>query len=188
MTLATSNPDRAFLTIDSGFPLMALEESLQKGVPFSYSFPSNRVPVLLRESDWLTVSKKRSSSNLVDLLVRDPDVARLYWAMARNDAETNLALQKSPGMWKLLAYAPVLDFYGSQISIRQGRVLLPGGTAAEGAWKELVGASPTSPGDFVIQLLAKDNGWLAAYFDALSRVSRSQQVHLTEPGAYEAGL
>jgi len=190
MTLATSNPDRAFLTIDSGFPLITLEESLQKGVPFSYSFPSNRVPVLLRETDWLTVSRKRSSSNLVDLLVRDPDVARLYWAMARNDAETNLALQKSPGLWKLLGVAPVLDFYGSQISIRQGRVLLPGGAAAEGTWKELVGASPTSPGDFVIQLLAKDNGWLAAYFDALSRVNRTQQAHLTEPGrmkgVYEA--
>ena len=39
-------------------------------------------------------------------------------------------------------------------------------------------------------LLAKDNGWLAAYFDALSRVSQTQQAHLTEPArlkhVYEA--
>ncbi len=53
LTLATSNPDRAFLTIDSGFPLITLEESLQKGVPFNYPFPSTRVPVLLHEVDWL---------------------------------------------------------------------------------------------------------------------------------------
>src|SRR5262249_30520961 len=73
LTLATSNPDRAFLTIDSGFPLIALEEALQKGTPFTYAYPSTRVPVLLRESYWLSVSRKRSSSSLVDLLVRDPD-------------------------------------------------------------------------------------------------------------------
>ena len=190
LTLATSNPDRAFLTIDSGFPLMTLEESLQKGVPFNYAFPSTRVPVLLRESDWLSVSRKRSASNLVDLLVRDPDVARLYWAMARNDAETNAALQKSPGLWKLAAFAPVLDFYGSQISIRGGRVLVPGGANAESTWKDLVGVGSDNPGEFVLHLLAKDNGWLAAYFDALSRVSRTQQAHLTEPArmkhVYEA--
>jgi hypothetical protein len=190
LTLATSNPDRAFLTIDSGFPLIGLEEALQKGVPFSYPYPSTRVPVLLRETDWLSVSRKRSSNNLVDLLVRDPDVARLYWAMARNDSETNLALQKSPGLFKLLAFGPVLDFYGSQISVRSGRVMLPGGANAEAAWKDLVGASPDAPGDFVLHLLSKDNGWLAAYFDALSRVNHEQQAHLTEPArlkhVYEA--
>jgi hypothetical protein len=190
LTLATSNPDKAFLTIDSGFPLITLEECLQKGVPFDYPYPSTRAPVLLQESDWMTLSKKRTSSNLIDLLVREPDVARLYWAMARNDTETNLALQKSPGLWKLSGFAPVLDFYGSQISIRSGRVLVPGGTAAESGWRELVGASPESPGDFVLKLISKDNGWLAAYFDALSRVSQTQQMHLTEPArmkhVYEA--
>ena len=38
----------------------------------------------------------------------------------------------------------------------------------------------SSPGDFVIHLLAKDQGWLAAYFDALSRVSPEQQAHFAE--------
>lgn len=190
LTLATSNPDRAFLTIDSGFPLITLEECLQKGVPFNYAYPSTRVPVLLRETDWLTVSKKRSSSNLVDLLVREPEVARLYWAIARNDSETNQELQRNPGLYKLSPFAPVLDFYGSQISIRSGKVLVPGGAAAEPAWKDLVGASPESGGDFVLRLISKDNGWLAAYFDALSRINPTQQAHLTDPArmkpVYEA--
>jgi len=181
LTLATSNPDRAFLTIDSGFPLITLEESLQKGVPFRYAYPSTRVPVLLRESDWMALNRKHSANNLVDLLVRDPAIARLYWAMSRNDDETNLALAKSPGLWKLSAFAPVLDFYGSQISIRSGRVMVPGGSRAEPVWKDLAGASPENPGEFILHLISKDNGWLAAYYDALSRVSQTQQEHLTEP-------
>src|SRR5260370_20118953 len=49
--LETANPERAFLTIDSGFPLTELEESLQKGVPFVYPFAPSQVPVMFRESD-----------------------------------------------------------------------------------------------------------------------------------------
>ena len=40
--------------------------------------------------------------------------------------------------------------------------------------------SSHSPGEFVIRLLAKDQGWLAAYFDALARVSPEQQARLTQ--------
>ena len=36
--------------------------------------------------------------------------------------------------------------------------MVPGGAAAEQAWKELVGAGPESPGEFVADLMAKDKG------------------------------
>src|SRR5277367_1295077 len=180
--LSTANPERAFLTIDSGFPLTGLEEALQKGTPFTYSFPVTQVPSIFNESDWigLSLSRKKASGSLVDVLVHDPAVARLYWALSKIDVETRIALQQSPGLKKLLPYAAVLDFYGSQLCIRSGHVLVPGGANAERGWKDLVGASPDSPGDFVTRLLEKDNGWLAVYFDALSRVSQTQQAHLTE--------
>jgi hypothetical protein len=182
--LETANPERAFLTIDSGFPLTELEESLQKGVPFSYPYAPSRVPVLFHESDWTTLStgQKKGYVNLIDQLVNDPAVARLYWAMTKTDSETRQALLRSPGLRKLLPYAATLDFYGSQISIRSGRVVVPGGAWTMISWKDLAGASPENPGDFVPRLLAKDNGWLAAYYDVLSRVNESQREHLTEKG------
>ncbi len=156
--LETANPERAFLTIDSGFPLTELETALQEGTPFTYAYPASRVPVLFDENDWITLNtaKKRSAGDLVEVLVNDPDVARLYWAVSKNDAETRLALHQSPGLKALLPLAATLDFYGSQISIRSGRVMVPGGTNAEPVWKELVGASPESPADFVPRLLSKD--------------------------------
>ncbi|HLH33364.1 MAG TPA: hypothetical protein VKX41_01745 [Alloacidobacterium sp.] len=180
--LMTANPERAFLTIDSGFPLTTLEESLQRGTPFTYAFPSTQVPAMFSESEWvgLSLARKRSGGSLIDVLVHDPAVARLYWAMSKIDVETRVSLQQSPGLKRLLPYAPVLDFYGSQLCIRSGHVMTPGGPNAEHGWKDLVGASPDSPGDFVTHLLAKDNGWLAVYFDALARVSQTQQAHLTE--------
>jgi len=182
-TLITADPDRAFLTIDSGFPLPELEETLQGGKPFAYSYASSRVPLLYQESDWTAALRdgNRDNGNLLDLILREPAVARLYWALARNGTETRDFLHNSPGLKKLLPHAAVLDFYGSHITVRSGRVLVPGGAPAETAWKDLVGASPDSPAEFVPRLLAKDKGWLAAYFDALSRVNQTQQAHFTEP-------
>src|SRR5436189_2025527 len=148
--LVTADPERAFLTIDSGFPLPELEATLQGGKPFVYPFGASRVAVLFTERDWTSASKKNSkdTKDLVDALLRDPALARLYWAMARIDAETRVSLRQSPGLRKLLPSASVLDFYGSHICIRSGRVIVPGGTEAESAWKDLVGASPESPGEF----------------------------------------
>jgi hypothetical protein len=181
-TLETANPERAFLTIDSGFPLVELEESLQKGTSFSYSYPATRVPALFHEGDWsgLSTGSRRGDGSLVDALLTDPSVARLYWALSKSDDETRMTLQRLPGLRALLPLASVLDFYGNQISIHSGRVIVPGGVSAQADWKELVGASPDSPGEFVVHLLGKDRGWLAAYFDVLSRISQEQQRHLTE--------
>ncbi len=177
-------PERAFLTIDSGFPLADLEEALRGGKPFLHPFPSTLVPALFTQDDWLALDKneKHPKENLVDSLLHDPALARLYWALARIDTETRADLRQSPGLQNLVPFAGVLDFYGSYICIRSGRVVVPGGVPADSAWKDLVGAGPSSPGEFVGRLVAKDQGWLAAYFDALSRVNLEQQAYFTEPG------
>jgi hypothetical protein len=170
----TADPQRAFITVDSGFPLPELEKSLQGGKPFSYSFRGTRVPIMFSEGDWA------GNKNLLDALLRDSSLSRLYWAFAQMDPETQASLRQSPGLKRLGAYAPELDFYGSRICIRSGRLIVPGGSGAESSWKDLVGVNPAQPGEFVERLVSKDNGWLAAYYDALSRVNRVQQAHFTE--------
>jgi hypothetical protein len=181
--LETANPTRAFLTIDSGFPLIELEEALQNNIPFNYAYPTSWVPVLFKQNDWLALgsSEKVGFGSVVDILSNDRSIARLYWALAKDDSETSLALEQSAGLRKLLPFGATLDFYGSQISIRSGHVAVPGGGSAEPSWKELAGANPDNPGEFITHLLAKDNGWLAAYFDSLSRTSQAELDHLAEP-------
>jgi len=178
--LVTSNPDRAFLTVDSGFPLARLEESLAQHTPFSFDFPVTQVPALLTQKEWTEASAwgKAGAPDLLDVLLHDRQMDRLYVAFAHCDPETRNALAQSPGLNKLLPVAPLLDFYGTRLSIRSGQVVVPGGANRE--WQELVGASPKSPGDFVLDLLSKDRGWLAAYYDAVARVGQEQQAHLTQ--------
>jgi hypothetical protein len=183
-SLQTEDPERAFLAIDSGFPLSELEQTLQGGKPFEYPFSYSAVPVLFAESDWIKASKKNNKQNrkdLIDTILNDPAASRLYWARSRLDPGTSRFLQRSIGIEKLLPYAAVLDFYGMRLCISAGRVIVPGGVGAESAWKDLVGASPASPAAFVERLLAKDKGWLAAYFDVLSRASGNHQSYFIEP-------
>src|SRR5258708_18722936 len=118
-SLITADAERAFLTTDSGFPLPALENALRQNKPFTYSYLSARVPVLFSESDWTGTSKdgKKQTYDVVEMLVRHPQLARLYWALSRIDGETRTELRKSVGLNKLLPVAADLDFYGSHISI-----------------------------------------------------------------------
>jgi hypothetical protein len=179
-SLVTANAERAFLTIDSGFPLTELEQALQKNAPFAHPFPATQVPIYFKESDWLglTVRNKNSGGTLLDMLLHDQGLDRLYWSLSKCDQQTRLALQQSPGLRRLYALAPVFDLYGSGINVHSGSVVVPGGAKKE--WEELVGANPNSPGEFVSNLLTRDRGWLAEYFDVLSRLSLSQQAHLSE--------
>lgn len=176
--LETADANRAFLTIDSGFPLADLEASLKDSKPFEIPYPSTSVPVLYKSSDWV-LNRKNANRGVIDSILRDPEMARLYWAMSRMDVETGEFLWKALGSRRLLPAAAVLDFYGSQISVRSGRVLVPGGTQAEGAWRELVGANPRSPSDFITRLISRDGGWMASYYDTLSRVTPAQQAYFT---------
>jgi hypothetical protein len=177
----TSDPRRAFLTIDSGFPLPELEATLQGGKPFSYAYPNSQVPIVLTEREWVEASgegsKDKDSHQLIDALLHDPALARLYYAWAHVDPDTRTALLHAPGLKRLVPLAAPLDFYGSYIRVEAGRVIVPGGPNAEAEWKDLVGASPHAVGEFVPRLLTKDNGWLAAYFDSLSRIPPEQQAH-----------
>lgn len=179
-TLVTANAERAFLTIDSGFPLTGLEQALQKDASFSYSFPATRVPVIFTEKEWIEAAgfTRRTDSTLLDVLLHNQSADRLYAAMSKYDRETQLSLNQTPGLNRLMQVAAVTDLYGSQIRIKSGRVIVPGNN--DKAWEELTGVSPESPGPFVVKLLTRDRGWLAAYFDVLSRLNQSQEEHLTE--------
>lgn len=182
MALVTADAERAFLTIDSGFPLLELEEVLKHDGPFVFSYKGSSVPMLFTSGDWTAIAGKKGQENrsFLDALLYEPNVARLYWAMSRIEPETRYALRKNIGLAKLLPLASIVDLYGSQVCIRDGAVVVPGGHAAEKQWQEMVGASPQAPTEFVLQLFSRDRGWAAAYFDAMARTGLSQQEHFVE--------
>ena len=180
-SIEVDDPEKAFITVDSGFPLADLQLALQQGKPFSTPYASTRVPLIYTKADW--AGKPNSTDiEVIDVLDQNPSLARLYWGLSRVDNNTRQILLRSGGVQKMLPYASVLDFYGSTLAVRDGRVAVPGGNAAEPAWKKLAGADPNDPAKFIYALMAKDGGWLAEYYDAISRAPDRQLQYFTTDG------
>jgi hypothetical protein len=185
VVLETLNATRAFLTIDSGFPLAELEQDLRTNRPFAYDFRPTQVPILYGTDYWLS-AKDRQGAEFIDSFLGDPSLCRLYLALSKLAPTASEELRKGTTVQRIRAYAHVLDFYGGMFEVRNGRAVVPGGARSERAWSELVGASPDKPGPFFEHLIMRDDGWLASYFDALSRISNNPangpvQNYLTEP-------
>jgi hypothetical protein len=185
VVLETLNASRAFLTIDSGFPLAELEQDLRTNRLFSYDYKPTQIPVLYTPDYWLS-AKDRQGQEFIDAFLGDPSLCRLYLGLSKLDPAASEELRKNTTVQRIRAYAHVLDFYGGMFQIRNGRAVVPGGARSERAWAELAGASPDKPGPFFEHLIMRDDGWLASYFDALLRISNNPangpvQAYLTEP-------
>ncbi|MGO4880516.1 MAG: tetratricopeptide repeat protein [Bryobacteraceae bacterium] len=180
VVLETVNATRAFLTTDSGFPLPALEEALRTNRPFKYDYHPARVPVIFGPDYWLS-PKEKETSGFLDVLLSDPAVCRLYLGISKLDRETAEAFHKNIPLAHLKAYAHVLDFFGGMFELREGKAVVPGAPRTVAAWTELVGVPPDQGAAFFEKLIAKDDGWLASYYDALARINGPVHDYLTEP-------
>ena len=180
VVLETVNATRAFLTTDSGFPLPDLEQALRTNRPFSYDFQSTRVPVLFSADYWLS-TKEKESGDFIDIFLSDPALCRLYLGISKLDRETAEDFRKNIQMPRLKAFAHVLDFFGGMFEVRGGKAVAPGAPRTLPVWTDLAGASPDQGAAFFEKLIARDDGWLASYFDALARINGPVKEYLTEP-------
>lgn len=180
IALETVNPTRAFITIDSGFPLAELERDLRGNHRFELPYAPTAMPVLYDANYWLAASGKGSDpANFIESFASDPGLCRLYLGLSHLDRATAEVLKKQLPAERLRVYAAVLDFYGSMLQVRNGAAVVPGSPKA---WASFTGASPANPGAFFERLLTTDDGWLAGYFDSLMRLEDGPtRNYLTEP-------
>ncbi len=180
VVLETVNATRAFLTVDSGFPLSELEQALRTNRPLTYDYRPSEVPVRWSADYWVA-SKQKQEGGFIEAFIADPSLCRFYVGMSKPDPDTAEQLRKAIPVQRLKAFAHVLDFYGGMLQIRDGKVDVPGGARSARMWEELVGVSPDKGAAFIDRLISRDDGWLASYFDALSRINGPVKDYLTAP-------
>ena len=180
LVLETLNASRAFLTIDSGFPVANLEQALRTNQPFVYDYHPSLVPVLYGPEYWLT-SGKEKAGEWIDVFLGDPSLCRMYLGMSKLDPNTAAEMKKTIAAGRLKAYSHVLDFFGGMFQIKNGKAVIPGGARSEKMWAEMAGSPPEQGSAFFDKLLSRDDGWLASYYDALVRINGPVQTYLTEP-------
>jgi hypothetical protein len=180
VVLETVNASRAFLTIDSGFPLAELEQALRTNRPFTLDYRPARIPVLYKPEYWQS-AKDKTTGEFIDYFISDPSLCRLYLGLAKLDPDTADALREAIPAPRLKIYAHVLDFFGGMFQIRDGRAVVPGGARTEKMWAELAGVGTDKGAQFFERLIAKDDGWLASYYDALMRINGPVKDYLADP-------
>ncbi len=178
IVLETVNPTRAFLTVDSAFPLTQLEQDLRANHRFELAYAQTPIPVLYNADYWLTAVGRSGQTDFFDAFLSDPSLCRLYLGLSHLDRATAEALRRQSNPAKLKVYAHVLDFFGEMFQIRNGAAVVPGSPKV---WASMVGVSPSNPGAFFEKLIAADDGWMASYFDALSRIEGPTAAYLTQP-------
>ncbi len=178
LVLETVNATKAFLTVDSGFPISELETDLRANHRFELPYAPTPVPVLYTPAYWLSALGRNNQTDFLDAFLSDPSLCRLYLGLSHLDHATAEALRKQAPATKLKLYANVLDFYGSMFQIKNGVAVVPGPAKA---WGSTIGVSPSNPGAFFEKLLSTDDGWAASYFDALSRINGPTAAYLTQP-------
>ena len=180
-TLMTADPERAFLTTDSGFPLTALEEALEKGrhSPTPSPIPAFRCSSAKTIGSRSAPAKSRGAQSLVDILLHEPAVDRLYWALVEYRCRNQDCLATLARLGQTFALRPGSrflwnpDLHSRRPGGRSRRALRRSGLERAG------GRQPKVAGRLCPGLVGTDNGWLAVYFDTLSRVNASQQAYLT---------
>src|SRR5947209_5505716 len=180
VVLETVNASRAFLTIDSGFPLAELEQALRTNRPFTLDYHPSRVPVLYSAEYWQS-AKDKPQGEFIDYFISDPSLCRLYLGLSKFDPQTSEDLRKAVSAPRLKIYGHVLDFFGAMFQIRDGKAIVPGGARSEKAWADLAGIPPDKGAAFFERLISRDDGWMASYFDALARINGPVKDYLTEP-------
>jgi hypothetical protein len=180
LVLETVNASRAFLTIDSGFPLAQLEQALRLNQPFTMDYHAARIPLMYDLAYWESAEDK-TEGQFIDFFLSDPSLCRLYLGLSKLDPETSEELRKQMPAPHLKLYAHVLDFFGGMFEIRDGKAVVPGGARSEKAWAEMAGADPAKGAAFFERLISREDGWLASYLDALARMDGPVKDYLTDP-------
>jgi hypothetical protein len=178
IVLETVNATRAFITVDSAFPLTRLEQDLRANHPFELPYAPTSVPVLYNAQYWLSAATRSSGPEFIDAFLADPSLCRLYLGLSHLDRQTAEILRRQMPPARLKVFAHVLDFFGAMFQVRNGAAVVPGSPKT---WASLAGASPNNPGAFFEKLLSTDDGWMASYFDALSRINGPTAAYLASP-------
>jgi hypothetical protein len=115
---------------------------------------------------------------VVEAILADRRAALLYYGLFSLDEETLTYFAGHPSIISAIYEnsAAIFAAVAEGITVRGGRVVMPGGDVAAATWQGLVGARAESPTDFVPRLLERDEGRLAWMFDTVTHLDAAHQA------------
>jgi hypothetical protein len=168
----------------AGIDVRELADRLNQGERARPVLRSDDVP-LPAPAFWSGVFRK-DQEPLVDLLSA-PEHLLTYFGLMELDRDTTAWLVANPVVLKRLHddWAVVFSGFASGIRIHGGAVVVPGGDSALAVWERLVGAPAADPARFLANLLERDNGRLAYFYNTVASLDAGRQAFLLGPASTE---
>lgn len=112
------------------------------------------------------------SIELFARILADRQAGLMYVGLLELDAETRAWLATRDDLLARLyrEHAAAFAAFGRSLVVRDGRVRAPGGVEAQPIWEAIVGASVADPVRFLVQLLDRDDGALASFYDVVANL------------------
>ena len=165
----------------AGLDVNAVISAANAGEPLAVSLKADEVPLPLSPAAWTAVIRapENLSGSLATALLGDRSTALLYFGLLGMDAGTREFFERNPPVLKEIVgsdRAAVFAGTGQGIRVTNGRVAVPGGSAAEPLWQALAGEDLGRPDRFILRLLDKDGGRLALLFSAVHALDAPHQA------------
>jgi Ca-activated chloride channel family protein len=168
-----------------GIDEVAMQQALQSGKSFQFEIPTENAR-LVGGNDWSPILKQLPTipGGIAAAFTQDVRLAKTAAGLGAMSPDAASAVLRSVGVSDLvLKYSDILARYGEAMVVEpdgsKQMVALPGGAAAEPAWRKVVGANPHDPPTFFRALVEKNEGRLAAFYYAVWSADELHQKYLT---------
>jgi hypothetical protein len=151
----------------------ALSNVLQK----SAAGGADRVPLPLTLQLWNDVILRAAvdDRSVVPAILKDRSASFLYYGLSALDDETLQWVGTSGNALLTFRKHPeVFAAFGRSVRVHDGRIMVPGGSDAEPAWRSVTNADPSVPEAFVERLMSGD-GRLAFLYDVVAHLDEPHQ-------------
>jgi hypothetical protein len=154
---------------------------------------ADEVPALLPRAVWeqAVFGRPVEPDQLAFSILRDRRAAFLYAGLFSLDPETLAYFAAHPSLVSSIYgdHSGAFAAFAESLTVREARMVLPGGLSRALEWEGLVGARAIEPDRFIPALLDRDGGRLAWLFDTIASLDAARQTFALREGIdrlYEA--
>ncbi|HJU41594.1 MAG TPA: hypothetical protein VJ691_02230 [Vicinamibacterales bacterium] len=148
------------------------------------------IAVPLTADHWRDLLGPKAPRDLFTALISDRSVLLVCAGSLTTDASMRTLLERDRGLLRWIARTAPAAFWVAARSLRleNGRLRVPGGSAAEPIWEALAGEKVARTSEFLRALLVKDEGRLAWFYDSMATLPEHRARVIAGGGIVEMQL
>jgi hypothetical protein len=161
-----------------GYDIESMAQRWNAGERARLVLPSTDVPLPLGFETWrrVLIDEPVTPSTLFRSIVANRSRSLVFYGLSSLDEETTQFVSSQPALLRSIRneHAGAFAAFARSLHVHDGRVDVPGGRESESLWQATTGARADQPAVFIRELLGRDQGRLAYFYDTLASLDDSR--------------